>query len=159
MKLGILSDSHDAMGNVKKALAFFAEQEVNYIIHGGDYVAPFTVALLVNQDIPWAGVLGNNDGEILGIYQRSNGIIHSSYQEIEISGYTIWVSHLYLPADLAFQSGRYCCVIYGHTHEAMIKEKEGRFLINPGETCGLLTGKATVALCNLPQKKADIITL
>ncbi len=159
MKIGILSDSHDALGNLKKALVVFQEQNIDAIIHGGDYIAPFTIGILSGLTIPWWGVLGNNDGEVIGIFQKSNGLIHSYYQEIEFHQYRIWVSHYYRPAELAFHSGRYDLSIYGHTHEKTVKEENGRFLVNPGETCGLLTGMATIAICDLMNKKIEFIHL
>ena len=121
MKIGILSDSHDALLKIRKAVQIFTEKKVDGIIHGGDFVAPFSVAILSELTIPWWGVLGNNDGEVVGIFQKSKGLIHSYYQEIKFNAYRIWVSHYYQPAELAFQSGRYDLSIFGHTHEKKLK--------------------------------------
>ncbi len=56
--------------------------------------------------------------------------------EGEKNSFRIWISHFYLPAQLAWESRKYNLVVYGHTHEAVIKEENGVFLINPGEVCG-----------------------
>lgn len=159
MKIGILSDSHDALEKIQKAVHIFQEKKVDGIIHGGDFVAPFSVAILAHLTIPWWGVLGNNDGEVVGIFQKSKGIIHSYYQEIEVNSYRIWVSHYGRPAELAFQSGKYDLSIFGHTHEKMIKEENDRFLLNPGESCGLLTGVASVAICDLKKKEVEFLEI
>ena len=45
MKIGILSDTHDDIDNVKEAIYRFKEQKVELIIHAGDFVFP---ALLMN---------------------------------------------------------------------------------------------------------------
>lgn len=159
MKIGILSDSHDALEKIQKAVHIFQEKKVDGIIHGGDFVAPFSVSIFTHLTIPWWGVLGNNDGEVVGIFQKSKGIIHSYYQEIEVNSYRIWVSHYSRPAELAFQSGKYDLSIFGHTHEKMIKEENDRFLLNPGESCGLLTGVASVAICDLKKKEVEFLEI
>jgi len=159
MKIGVLSDSHDALGKIRNAVKIFQEKKVDGIIHGGDFVAPFSVAILAELPIPWWGVLGNNDGEVIGIFQKSKGLVHSYYQEIEVDCYRIWVSHYYHPAELAFQSGKYDLSIFGHTHEKKIQEEKGRFLLNPGECCGLLTGVASVAICDLMKKEVEFLEI
>ena len=42
MKIGILSDTHDAHENVLKAIKIFNEHKVSYVFHAGDMVSPFT---------------------------------------------------------------------------------------------------------------------
>ncbi len=95
----------------------------------------------------------------MGIFQKSKGSIHSYYQEIKFNAYRIWVSHYYQPAELAFQSGRYDLSIFGHTHEKKLQEEKGRFLLNPGECCGLLSGVASIAVCDLKNKEVEFIEI
>jgi len=157
--IGVLSDSHDHLQNLKKALEVLQEEGVELIIHAGDYVAPFSVALLAQLSLPWCGVRGNNDGEILGIFERSSGKISSSHLKIEEKGYRIWVAHYPQPAEVAFASGNFDLVVYGHTHQATVKENQGKLLVNPGEVCGLLSGKPTVAVCDLSKGVAKLIEI
>ncbi|HXL02211.1 MAG TPA: metallophosphoesterase [Candidatus Atribacteria bacterium] len=159
MKVGILSDSHDNLLLLKRALDILEKEKVDLILHAGDYVAPFSVELLTRYSIPWEGVLGNNDGEVLGIFRKSGGKVNSPFWEGEKNNFRIWVSHFYLPAELAFESRKYNLVVYGHTHEAVIKKEDDFFLINPGEVCGLLSGKPTLALCDLEKKVAKLIDI
>ncbi|NSW75379.1 MAG: metallophosphoesterase [Candidatus Atribacteria bacterium] len=159
MIVGVLSDSHDDLLALKKALDTLKEEGAELILHAGDYVAPFSVRLLTELSIPWWGVLGNNDGEILGIFQKSEGKIKGPFLELEEKGYRIWVSHFYQPAKWAFMSGHFDLVVYGHTHEAIIKEEGRSILLNPGEVCGLLSGQSTVAVCDLEKRVAKLITI
>ena len=48
-------------------------------------------------------------------------------------------------------------IITGHTHQIVNETKEGKLFLNPGECCGWLTDKCTVALLDLETLKADII--
>ena len=41
MKVGIMSDSHDHLINIRKAVEIFNEAGVGFILHAGDFVAPF----------------------------------------------------------------------------------------------------------------------
>ncbi len=159
MVVGILSDSHDNLIALKKALDILQEEGAELIVHAGDYVAPFSVQLLAELSLPWWGVLGNNDGEVLGIFQKSGGRVKAPFLELEERGFRIWISHFYQPAKWAFHSGHYDLVVYGHTHEAIIKEEGRSILVNPGEVCGLLSGQSTVALCNLQKKVAKLINI
>ena len=75
MKIGILSDTHDDIDNVKEAIYRFKEQKVELIIHAGDFVFPGIIdEFKTSQNEDWhpklVGVLGNNDGEKL-IYQKN----------------------------------------------------------------------------------------
>ncbi|MCS7242596.1 metallophosphoesterase [Candidatus Caldatribacterium sp.] len=159
MKVGVLSDSHDHLPLLRKALDVLQKEGAELILHAGDYVAPFSVAVLAELTVPWWGVLGNNDGEILGIFQKSEGRIKAPFLELEEKGYRIFVSHFYQPAKLALASGHYDLVVYGHTHEAIIKEEGRTILVNPGEVCGLLSGRPTVAFCDLERKVAKLLDI
>jgi putative phosphoesterase len=43
MKIGIISDTHDDIENVQKAIEIFKAEGVNYVIHAGEYVFPGVV--------------------------------------------------------------------------------------------------------------------
>jgi uncharacterized protein len=63
MKIGIISDTHDDIENVRRAIGIFSKEEVLYVIHAGDYVFPGSVMEFKNLNARLIGVLGNNDGE------------------------------------------------------------------------------------------------
>lgn len=63
MDIGIISDTHDDVSNLKIALSVFNERKVRYVIHAGDYVFPDMVTEFKNFNGKLIGVLGNNDGE------------------------------------------------------------------------------------------------
>ena len=41
MKIGIISDTHDDIENVQKAIEMFNLERVQYVIHAGDYILQF----------------------------------------------------------------------------------------------------------------------
>ena len=69
------------------------------------------------------------------------------FKELEVNGRNIAVIHGTNEAlvDALGKSGKYDVVIRGHTHQ--MKVIEGKtMIINPGETCGYLSGEKTVIL-------------
>ncbi|MFN3535276.1 MAG: metallophosphoesterase family protein, partial [Desulfatiglandales bacterium] len=102
MLIGILSDSHDNLPMIQKAVEVLKRRGVDLVLHAGDYVAPFSLKPLLDSFGQFIGVFGNNDGEILGIFQKSEGRIKAPFLELEEKGYRIFVSHFYQPAKLAF---------------------------------------------------------
>jgi len=50
-------------------------------------------------------------------------------------------------------------VIHGHSHNRCIERKGKTLSINPGELCGCLTGKPTLAILDTDKNEAKIIEL
>ena len=63
MKIGIISDTHDDVGNVQRAIEMFNVERVQSVIHAGDYIFPGIVKEFEKLNSKLIGVLGNNDGE------------------------------------------------------------------------------------------------
>lgn len=158
--IGLMSDSHDNLDAIAKAVSFFNEQKVSYVIHAGDIISPFTVKEFTKLSSPLIAVYGNNDGEKKGL-QISFTQIKCEIKELAepvIEGRRIAVYHGTIPELLRslIHSGEYDVVVRGHTHNPEIT-KEGRTLVvNPGECCGYLTGRQTVALLDLSTMQATI---
>src|SRR3990170_7277681 len=76
MKIGVISDSHDDIINVKQAIKIFNEYKVDYVIHAGDYIYPGIVLQFkdLNKNIQFVGVLGNNDGQKIGLVTSFNSV-------------------------------------------------------------------------------------
>jgi len=156
MIVGIISDTHDNMPVIKKAVNLFNERKTDIVVHAGDYVSPFTAFVFKELNCPLKGVLGNNDGDPVAINKFYNGIaeIVPGWLSLELEGKKIYVTHQPLPeppsdCDL---------YIFGHTHEPLI-ENRGCLVVNPGECAGWLSDKATVAVADLYMKEAEIIEL
>lgn len=45
MLIGIISDTHDNQDKTRKAIELFNSKGVEYVIHAGDYISPFTLKL------------------------------------------------------------------------------------------------------------------
>src|SRR6185437_8893074 len=96
MKIGIISDSHDDMENVQESISIFNRNEVEYVIHAGDYIFPGIIKEFEKSKAKLIGVLGNNDGEINGIFKsfkEINGELKGEIGEIEIDKIKFGIYH------------------------------------------------------------------
>ncbi|MBW2703567.1 MAG: metallophosphoesterase [Deltaproteobacteria bacterium] len=147
MIVGILSDSHDNLPVLDRMAKYFNEQKVGFVIHAGDFVAPFALKAFEELRCPWIGVFGNNDGEQGGLTKMSQGRIQPAPYGLNLDGKKVVVVH-----DLAsyskeeFASKAAEVVIHGHTHEPEIKKEGDILFINPGELGGWVNGRCTVVL-------------
>ena len=78
MRIGLIADTHDNLIQTDKAVDCFNQHRVDYVLHAGDFVAPFTVARFKNLRCEFSGVFGNNDGEKDGLVKVSGSRIHYS---------------------------------------------------------------------------------
>jgi len=156
MIVGIMSDSHDRLEAIEAAVDKFNDLGAGFVIHAGDIVAPFALTPLSGLKCVWAGVFGNNDGEKNGLSKRSDGRIKDGPLKLEIDGRLITVVH-----DIESCRQNASCLeseilIHGHSHNHSVKRENGRLVINPGETCGYLTGSMTVAILDTKQMTVKI---
>lgn len=160
MKIGIISDSHDNLGNLSRALRLLREKGAELVLHAGDFVSPFTAEPFRTEGLRLVGVFGNNDGDKLYLRERFSGLgeIYFGPHELELAGRKILLMHE--PRGLAafIASGIYELIVYGHTHRPEIRP--GRpLVVNPGECGGWLTGKPTCALVDLSTLSAELFEL
>jgi len=157
MKIGVLSDSHDNLPRLVKAVRFFNKKKVRLVLHAGDYVAPFTVAKLNLLTMPWQGVFGNNDGEKNGLSKISAGRIQQGPLRLRLEGKRVTLVHDINSINIHTEKAD--VIICGHSHKPEIKRIDTKLIVNPGEAGGWLSDKATVAIVDLDKPGAEIIKI
>ena len=156
MKLGLIADTHDNVPMVKKAVELFNRENVDRVLHAGDYVAPFAVKPFLSLKGAFKGVWGNNDGDKIALDRMIQGKIGES-PGIELYGEKkILLGHFFETLEALISSQEYSLIVYGHTHQAEIRNEGKTLVVNPGECGGWLYGKSTVALADLEEQKAEI---
>jgi putative phosphoesterase len=159
--IGVMSDSHDNVTMVQKAVALFKDAGCDLVLHAGDVVAPFAARELAGLGCPVKAVFGNCDGEKQGLEKalENSGEIQEAPLIFSHGGRQILLVHYHFSVATYAASGRYDIVIFGHTHKPAA-QKEGRtLLLNPGETGGWLTGKCSAALLDPEKLEAEIVVL
>lgn len=159
MKVGIMSDTHDRLECIERAVDIFNREGTDLVVHAGDFVAPFTARLMSKLNCKLIGVFGNNDGEKLGLQRAYSkiGEIHDFAHSFEFGGKKFIVTHYEDVVDSL--SKYYDVTIYGHTHKVDVRSDDGRLVINPGECCGYLTDRMTVAILDVNRMEVEIVEL
>jgi putative phosphoesterase len=165
MLIGAISDTHDNLPLIEKAVQFLNQQNIGLVLHAGDYVAGFVIPILAKLNCPLIGVFGNNDGDHELLKKRfgetTNCTIHDRFTQTTIEGYRIALLHGHETELLnaIVDSGYFDSVIHGHSHNRGIEQRGKTLSINPGELCGYLTGKPSIAILDTVKGQARIIEL
>ncbi|MDW7726746.1 MAG: metallophosphoesterase [Candidatus Methanoperedens sp.] len=162
MKIGIISDTHDNQSAIDEAVRIFNREEVELVIHAGDWNAPFSMVRLARAKARIVGVFGNVDGERDFMKEKAEeaGVeILGDSGELEEGGIKIALYHgnQEMFVDALSRSGMYNVVARGHTHNPELKNTGSCLVINPGEGCGYLTGKRTLVILDTASMAADIV--
>jgi uncharacterized protein len=159
--IGIMSDSHDNLDAIRKAVKIFNKEEVDVVIHAGDLISPFTALEFRKLDPELVAIYGNNDGEKEGLKVAYEELcILEDFKEISVEGWKFSVIHGSNQAivDSLAKCGKYDVVIRGHTHKMEILNGE-TMIINPGEVCGYVSGQKTVVLLDTDDLSFEVIYL
>lgn len=159
--IGIISDSHDNMDAIRRAVEFFNKNEVKAVLHAGDLVSPFTAKAFKDLNSKLYFVFGNNDGDKLMLtkkYEEIGAVSCGEFGDLTIDSLHIALLHgkeEEIVKAIA-RSGNFDVVIRGHTHDPGVKNVEGTLVINPGECAGVLTGRSTVATLEISNLNVEI---
>lgn len=161
--IGLISDTHDNMDAITAAVRRFNDERVGLVLHAGDFISPFAVRAFGDLEMPMIAVLGNNDGDLLQLASVFNSYDHLSlrgtFTSIRESGVSIGLYHGTEPdlLESLIESGGFDVLVHGHTHIVEQYIHEDTLVINPGEACGYISGKQTMALLDLQERNAQVV--
>ncbi|UCE29947.1 MAG: metallophosphoesterase [Candidatus Bathyarchaeota archaeon] len=164
MIVGIMADTHDHLPLVDKAVKRLNDEKVELVFHAGDYIAGFVIPHFKSLEADLIGILGNNDGdhELLRKKFKEAGFeMRESFAEVRTDSLRIAILHGG-DAELLhslIDAESHDVIVHGHTHEARIHRKGKSLVVNPGEVCGYVTGKSTIATLNTGTLNVKIIPL
>jgi putative phosphoesterase len=155
MRIGVISDTHDRLTTLDRGLAILRGRQVEAVLHPGDVVAPFAARRLLAWSGPLYVTYGNNDGERRGL-KSVLPQIQDGPMWVELGGKRILLHHD-LDGCPAAEIARADIVVTGHTHQVVNETRDGKLFLNPGECCGWLYGRCTVAVLDTDAMSAEII--
>lgn len=120
MILGIISDTHGLL----RPQAIDALRGSDYILHAGDVGAPEILESLA-QLAPFSAIRGNVD---TASWARKLPVT----EVVEAGGISIYMLHDLGQLDLKPEAAGFRVVVYGHSHQPQMEEKEGVLYFNPG---------------------------
>jgi putative phosphoesterase len=143
MKIGILSDIHDNVWNLRAALAGL--QDCAAVLCCGDLCSPFIVGLLAQglPGIPVHVVFGNNDGDLFRITQNAvraeTVLLHGVVYQGELGQRRIFMNH-YPEIATTVNRDDFDLICYGHNHQFKVAQAGETLLVNPGAILGYEPG-------------------
>lgn len=163
MKIAILSDSHDHVDNLRKALEQAKNAKAEAIIFCGDACSGFSAKIMSDFGAPTYGCFGNNDNDQAALLRFGDKIkwvgLYEEFGEVELGGKKLAFCHYPRLADLLSKTEEYDAVFFGHTHQAGMGTHGKTLLLNPGAVCGIKSGKydeATFAIYDTDTNSAEL---
>lgn len=132
MKIGVISDTHIAK-NKEKLIKLLTEKikDIDFVIHAGDITSFDALTTMVKLKKLMA-VYGNNDGaDIRKVLNQKEIIIIEGYKIGIIHGDGSGKTTIERAYD-AFKNDRVDIIIFGHSHNPIIKTINKTLMINPG---------------------------
>jgi putative phosphoesterase len=165
MLIGLISDTHDHLPMVEKAVKRLNEEKVGLVLHAGDYVAPFVIPKFKDLHAKLIGVFGNNDGDHELLKKRfsenKNLEIRGNFAAVEVDNLRIALLHGNEEEllEALIESESFDVIVHGHMHKADVYRRGKTLIVNPGEVCGYLTGKSTISLLDTVKREVKIVEL
>ncbi|HOK40252.1 MAG TPA: metallophosphoesterase [bacterium] len=161
MLIGIMTDSHENLHTIKKAVDIFNEKKVELVLHAGDIISPITFNEFSKLNCDMYIVFGNNDGEKDFLKERfkNKAKIFDRYGIFTLDNKKFLLYHIPDFLDILANSGEFDVIVYGHTHKQDIRKIKNTLIINPGETGTWLLGKSYICILNTQDMNVEIIDL
>jgi putative phosphoesterase len=157
MRIGVVSDTHNLLPNVRRIVELFNAARVEHVIHTGDVTQGRTVHALAALEAPLTGVYGNNDErEDIAAAAREHGFVfHEGVARLTLASRRIVVVHD--PLDLAAFDDEHDVALHGHDHRLVIERSGGRLRFNPGECAGMMAGYNAVGVLDLATLEVELL--
>ena len=162
MKLGILSDTHNNIPNLLKALQVFKAEGISQLLHCGDMADMLTARQMTGYDVIYVKGKTESSAEAVSynVWELNpRKEIPGDVYEGELCGVRHAATHGHISGRLnkLIRSRRYKYVFHGHTHrqrEEMIGKTR---VINPGALGGALYEPRTICIVDLEKDEVRFI--
>ena len=163
MRIGVVGDTHNQLGNVERIVSLFDEAGVDRIVHTGDITQPSVLEKFARLERPLVGVYGNNDDHTRDLLSERASTFGMDLVDpprvLEWAERRILVVHdpdlhaLPLPET----TDGIDLVLHGHTHRHRHETVDGTLFFNPGECAGFLAGRNAVGVVDLVSLDATLL--
>ena len=141
MRIAILSDSHDHIPNLHRAVTLANAEGAELLLHCGDLISPFMLPYLNNFSGSVHLIYGNNAGDQHLIASRCTSVFdnihhHGFHADFQFGSLRIALNHYPELAQQMAASGGFDLVCCGHNHIYAVKRFGKTLLINPGDLLG-----------------------
>jgi uncharacterized protein len=164
MRIGVISDTHNNIGNLLKALRFFNEEGIQKLIHCGDMANVTTAKQMSGFDVIY--VNGNMDNSAAAVNdalwllnpnnETTGDVFTGKLGEANIAATH---GHLQRKLDQLIRSRRYDFIFTGHTHRKRDEMIGKTRVINPGALGGARYEPRTVCVVDLDNQEVQTVEI
>jgi putative phosphoesterase len=123
MRIAVLSDTHGLL----RPQALQAVQSADHILHAGD-VGDIRILEALREVAPVTAIRGNVD------LQGPCSLLPET-EAVELGGVLLYMLHSVDDLDLKPEAAGIGVVVFGHSHQPSLRERNGVLYLNPG-SCG-----------------------
>jgi putative phosphoesterase len=162
MKIGVIADTHDDLGNLEQALATLRDEGVTTLLHCGDVCEPGTLAALAGFDV-WLAQ-GNMD-RLIGLASAVEEMFGRGRLAwlhcVSLDGYRLALIHGDNDEALGnlAASGEYAWVFHGHTHRRRDYQVGRTRVVNPGALGGMRRERRSFCILDLEAGEVRFVEL
>ena len=159
MRIGVVSDTHNNMKNVRKIVELFNQAQLDHVIHTGDITQAKTLEVFAELNAPLHGVFGNNDqerDELESAIARYGFYFQDPPYQFTLAEREIIVVHD--PLEFEGHLDDQDLALHGHTHRYRLENlSTGTQVFNPGECAGHMAGYNAIGIVDLTELSFDLL--
>ena len=142
MLIGVMSDIHDHLGNLRRVIDCFQKRSIDTVLFLGDFCSPIPARAMSDYAGRIHCVFGNGDGDRFALARLaaepgSSLRLHGEHAELDIDSRRLALTHYPLYGQALARTGDYAAVFSGHTHAAAVQNFGAGVWANPGDIPGL----------------------
>lgn len=162
MRIGIISDTHDDLRNLQKALEILQEEDIRTVLHCGDLAGPAIVEALDGFDTWIARGNVDHHPELEQAVRETLGKGRlAERHRLTLEGRSALLIHGDREVELRrlISAGEYAYVFHGHTHRRR-DDRIGRTrVINPGALGGMRWQQRSFGILDVEQDTLSFVTV
>ena len=135
MRLGVLSDTHNQLPRLRRAIQLLRAEGAEALVHCGDLTGPEVVAACA--ELPCYFAFGNHDADMVGELRQAiaqaGGVCLAWGGEVTLAGKRVAVTHGHMRVDVRrLLAARPDYLLSGHSHIRQDWREGPTRRINPG---------------------------
>lgn len=158
MRIGVVSDTHNNLKNVRRIVEIFNDQAVDRVIHTGDISQAKTLDIFASLNAPLFGVFGNNDQEREDL-ERAIARYGFTFQDppLLLNWATRAIIVVHDPLEFDGHLKQQDLALHGHTHRYRLEQESAQTIFNPGECAGMVQGRNAVGVVDLVTMQCQLV--
>ena len=162
MRIGLVSDTHDHIDHIQRAVDYLRNTGVDVVLHAGDVTSPHVLTCFEGLEL-WIAQ-GNMDRDPALSIKTATLFGADRFAPLHVlnfDGHRVALLHGHDKADLheLMYSEEYEYIIRGHTHAQSDRRIRGTRVLNPGAVGNTGWRRSTFAILNLATGEVEPVLI